>query len=436
MGALPMASGPVKLNPSLPFARRPESLEVNVEAPPWRDDGKAAIWVARDESLGRKVHFVLLNRHLGSDPTERQAFVRRAQMLAQLEHPHIVPIYAIGEHHDDADPARRSIYLTMKRTSGATLADTMESKSFKSYSRKEIYGLMQVLVKVCDAVHYAHDRGVIHRNLAPHNILLGDYGQVYVGGWDQALLLLAEARPDGDDEVVAHPAYVAPEVALGMGQRVDERSDVFALGACLYELLTGTPPFGQTGAAPEAILEEAARCKPIPPHQKTDHPLPMYLCRIVSKAMACAAEERYQSAHELKADIECFLQTHSFFPQVSFDKGSLIIKEGEFGDAAYIIIDGQAEVFTSKAGRKKRIRLLKEGDTFGEIAVFSSRPRTANVQAKTPLTAIRITQEQLRNEDGLGYWLNLFNKALAERFVEKEKRVARLEKQLKALKKG
>jgi len=164
-----------------------------------------------------------------------------------------------------------------------------------------------------------------------------------------------------------------------------------------------------------------------------DHALPIQLCKIALKAMAPRREDRYQTVADLREDLEHFLRTYSFFPRVSFAAGEMMIREGEMGDSAFIIIDGSCEVFKQSGGKEVHLRELSRGDVLGEIAVFANQVRTASVRALTPVTAIQVTRDQIVKDGEYGYWVSLFTKALAERFMEKEQQIEHLERKLERL---
>src|SRR5262249_1726609 len=227
-----------------------------------------AILKGRDTDLGRDIAVkVLLETHAGK--TELlQRFVEEAQIAGQLQHPGIVPVYELGQFAD------RRPYFTMKLVKGKTLARLLAARQDPSEERPRF---LKVFEQVCQTVAYAHARGVIHRDLKPSNIMVGNYGEVQVMDWGLAKVLpqggvadeksAPERQPaeavsvirtrgsrgsdtpeglglhTGAGSVLGTPAYMAPEQALGAVDRLDERADVFGLGAILCEVLTGRPPY-------------------------------------------------------------------------------------------------------------------------------------------------------------------------------------------------
>ncbi len=236
--------------------------------------GMGAVLKGRDGDIGRDLAVkVLLEKHR-DDPELVRRFVEEAQIAGQLQHPGVVPVYELGAFGD------RRPYFTMKLVKGRTLADILAARPAPSADRAQMLG---IFLQVCQTVAYAHARGVIHRDLKPSNIMVGGFGEVQVMDWGLAKVLarggavadadagkdpaeqtvIATARSESDSDrsqagsVMGTPAYMAPEQARGEVEWVDERADVFALGAILCEVLTGRPAF--TGRSPAEIQRKAAR---------------------------------------------------------------------------------------------------------------------------------------------------------------------------------
>jgi WD40 repeat protein len=240
--------------------------------------GAGVVYRAWQKSLRRYVALKLLHERERED-AERAA--REAQIAARLSHPHIVPIYEIGAHEGWQ-------YLTMKLIAGLAMSKVALTPR----------GSVVVMRDVAGAVDHAHRAGIIHRDLKPHNLLLEDGGHVWVTDFGQARRKEAGSTLTPAGSVVGTPAYMPPEQAKG--QRCDERSDVYALGATLYELLTGRPPF--QGETPVAILMQQLRAEPVAPRRLKSQ-IPREVETIVLKAMAKEPERRYQSARDLAEDL-------------------------------------------------------------------------------------------------------------------------------------
>jgi tetratricopeptide (TPR) repeat protein len=226
----------------------------------------------RDPDLGRDLAVkVLLEAHRDRPELVRR-FVEEAQIAGQLQHPGVVPVYELGTFPD------RRPYFTMKLVRGRTLAGLLDERPDPGHDRPRFLGVFE---QVCQTMAYAHAHKVIHRDLKPSNVMVGAFGEVQVMDWGLAKVLAAGGEGDeigdllgeetliqtarsGSDadasqagSVMGTPSYMAPEQARGEVKAVDERSDVFALGAILCEILTGRPPY--VGPTPSSVLRLAAR---------------------------------------------------------------------------------------------------------------------------------------------------------------------------------
>lgn len=244
--------------------------------------GMGAILKGRDTDLGRDLAIkVLLDAHKDK-PEVVQRFIEEAQIGGQLQHPGIVPVYELGQFADERP------FFSMKLVKGQTLSSLLAERKQPGEDRPRFLGIFQ---QICQTLAYAHSRGVIHRDLKPANIMVGAFGEVQVMDWGLAKVLavggvadekkayekqqdvsvIRTVRQDGDSaspffgsqtlagSVLGTPAYMAPEQALGEVDRLDERADVFGLGAILCEVLTGKPPY--TGRDSTEVLRLATRGK-------------------------------------------------------------------------------------------------------------------------------------------------------------------------------
>jgi eukaryotic-like serine/threonine-protein kinase len=236
--------------------------------------GMGVVFKGYDDDLGRSLAIkVLLDRHRGNADVLRR-FVEEAQIGGQLQHPGIVPVHDLGVFPD------RRPYFAMKLVQGRTLAALLAERSDPTHDLPRFLGIFE---QVCQTVAYAHSRRVIHRDLKPSNVMVGSFGEVQVMDWGLAKVLpeggVADERKrlDGAEDVtqvrtlrtevsgsesqagsvLGTPAYMAPEQARGEIDRIDERSDVFGLGAILCEILTGRPPYA--GLSRGEVQAQAAR---------------------------------------------------------------------------------------------------------------------------------------------------------------------------------
>jgi serine/threonine-protein kinase len=379
--------------------------------------GTSSIRRVHDKNLLRRVAMKVLDPALGSQPRQVQAFLEEAQITAQLEHPGIVPVHELGV---DADGTR---YFTMRLVRGHTLGDWIDSRDDLG-SPESLQEGLSILLKTCDSLAFAHSRGVLHCDLKPANIMVGSFGEVYLMDWGLAQLRgtdasievgrAPEVRLRVEGRVSGTPAYLSPEQALGKWSECDERTDVFSLGAVLYHLLTGRAPF--VGESVQAALRHAIDNQYDPPQLAAAHLVPPDLVRIVDKALRAAQEERYQSALDLKKDLERFLRGGLHFPSQTFPAGTRIVVEGEPGDTAYLIVKGRCRVLKNINGEQREVSVLGPGTVFGEAALLSARPRSATVEAVEEVSAMVVSREVLQHSLGQGSWLGTIVLALAERF--------------------
>jgi len=275
--------------------------------------GFGLVWLARDESLARTVALKQMHAHIAEREDTRRRFFGEARVAARLEHPGVVPIYELGD-------SATGPFFAMKLVHGETLGDAI--LSFHELKKKDPPAQVALararLVEACLAVArtmaYTHARRVIHRDLKPQNVILGAYGETMILDWGIAKSLddieaPAEVDDDGDwtstraGQVIGTPAYMAPEQARGEVHALDQRSDVFALGAMLYETLTGELPFPRVNS--EDMLAAVASLRPVEkPPRALDPSVPRALEAICLKALAKDPRDRYADAGELAADLE------------------------------------------------------------------------------------------------------------------------------------
>jgi serine/threonine protein kinase len=222
-------------------------------------------------------------------PADVEAYLAEARTLASLDHPHIVPVHDVGRSDDGL------CYVVSKYIPGSDLAKKLKE------ARPSFAEAAGLVAAVADALHHAHTRGLVHRDVKPGNLLLDTAGKAYLG--DFGLALREEDFGKGAG-FAGTPVYMSPEQASREGHRVDGRSDIFSLGGVLYELLTGRLPF--RGDTREELLEQIIAVEPRPPRQ-IDDAVPKELERICLKALAKRACERYTTAKDMAEDLQAFL---------------------------------------------------------------------------------------------------------------------------------
>ncbi len=429
-------TGDVSVEPFAPEMKLEKRLFLNGQV---GRGGTGIIEEVFDRNLLRSVARKVIKPDRVDDEAACGYLVEEAQITAQLDHQQIVPVHELGIDKDG------HLYFTMKLVQGRTFKEIVREKEFAERTKREIFEQLQTFIKVCDAVAFAHNRGVIHRDLKTENIMVGEYGEVYLMDW--GLAKLQERRPsrmdregpsiddrqeyvlpDEDGMVRATLAYMAPEQARGDVEAVDERTDVFCLGGILFELLTRKPPYHQQSI--HKVVIAALEGHITPPEEMVDFDLPFKLCQIAMKAMERIPENRYQSVNELKSEIEGFLQSGWQFKSRVFQAGALIVREGDPGDEAYIITKGRCRAFRVVDGTKIILQEMSEGDVFGEIAVFAKQPRGASVEAIDQVSVMVVKGEYFDEDLGMNSWIGVFVKALAERLLETTDRATELERRL------
>jgi len=297
--------------------------------------GMGLILDATEATIQRKVAMKVMRQEGSHENLGR--FIEEARITGMLEHPNIVPVHELGVDEND------QVFYTMKFVKGMTLREVLEQLRLRNPDIVALYPLRRLLLiflRVCDAVAFAHSKGVIHRDLKPENIMLGDFGEVLVMDWGLAKQLgkkeitksgtarLSPAEKKTTDArtlagtIVGTPHFMSPEQAHAETEKIDARSDIYALGGILFNILTLRPP--RIGDTSEETLENA-RSGSIPtpvsfnlpkvrqehgipdlPHCPGQH-IPDSLSAVVMKALEPERANRYQTATELKNDVDAWL---------------------------------------------------------------------------------------------------------------------------------
>src|SRR6201992_1571686 len=254
--------------------------------------GMAEVYRARDLRLDRVVAIKTLRPDLARDQTFQARFRREAQSAASLHHPSIVAVYDTGEDMSTGTPVP---YIVMEYVDGRTVRDLLIEGHRLLPERT-----LEIVSGVLRALEYSHQAGIVHRDIKPGNVMVTRNGDIKVMDFGIARAMNdAQATMTQTAQVIGTAQYLSPEQARG--ERVDARSDLYSTGCLMYELLTGRPPF--TGDSPVAIAYQHVRETPVPP-SRIDPSLPPWADSIVLKAMAKDPADRYQSADEMRMDVQ------------------------------------------------------------------------------------------------------------------------------------
>lgn len=284
--------------------------------------GLGTVWLARDERLRRNVALKEMNREAAESPKSWKRFQREAEITGHLEHPNVVPLYLSGVNPETGLP-----FYAMRFLGKQSLRDAIEAyharRAMEANAPLELHRLLNAFLGVCQAIAFAHSRGVIHRDLKPENVALDNFGQVVVLDWGLAKLdsdgeLATRLALSGEEEtslahtldgdIVGTPLYMSPEQATGEMEGLDQRTDVYGLGAILFAILSGKAPHEKSasssgsGRVKELLESIANSATPRPRDINPD--VPRDLEAICLRAMSKQPFIRHASANELAQDVE------------------------------------------------------------------------------------------------------------------------------------
>src|SRR6516165_1509643 len=254
--------------------------------------GQAVVYRAHQKSLNRTVALKLLGLGPWTTETHLKRFRREAEAAASLQHPCIIPIYEVGERDGQC-------YFSMKFIEGGQLDEVVK------HTPMSIRRAVELIAKVARTVHYAHEHGILHRDIKPGNILLDHNGEPHLTDFGLARLAETESTITGTREVLGTPSYMAPEQAAGETTKLGKTTDVYGLGAVLYQLLTGQPPFagGTTYETVKLLLDTEPR-----PPRSFNAKIDRELSTICLKCLEKDPKRRYLSALALAEDLERWLK--------------------------------------------------------------------------------------------------------------------------------
>jgi len=324
--------------------------------------GMGVLYEAEDLRLGRHVALKFLPAEMARDPEALLRFEREARAASALNHPNICTVYAIEEH--EAQP-----FIAMELLEGETLAERLQ------HGPMTVDALLDVAIRVVDALEAAHAKGIVHRDLKPANIFLTAHGEAKVLDFGLARI---DVRNDDKDSTLTKPgftmgtaAYMSPEQACGLS--IDARSDLFSVGSTLYEMATGASPF--TGETPALVVDAVLHREPSPARQLSGD-----LERIVRKALEKKRDLRYQTATDLKADLARLKRNRESGPKQTAKSIAVLYLENLSGNPEdEYLRDGVTEDIITELSKIKSLK------TFSRPTVLAYRDK--------PVTGSQIAQQ-------------------------------------------
>ncbi|MEX2494806.1 MAG: serine/threonine-protein kinase [Woeseia sp.] len=366
-----------------------------------------AVYLSHDPYYRRDVAIKVYNIEEDADQdrarVSRKMFFNEAHMVGMLQHPNIMPIYDAGEEDG-------KYYVVTEHVQGA--------RTLAAYCRPDnllrVDDVVEIIYKCAKALHYSHSRGVIHRDIKPSNIMLTTDNDVRI--IDFGIAICNDSEISRIEGIAGSPSYMSPEQV--QSEELTSRSDIYSLGAVLYELLTGFRPFRADNLS--KLLHQIVYATPPPIHTYRDD-LPEELENVVAMCMqkdplkrcangAAMAADLTRVHKDLRAKYDSFdnqehfdlLRTLTFFHEFShaeiwevlrasdwheYKGGEDIVRQGEMDDRFYIIVSGQADV----EANGKKLGVLSNGDCFGETSYVRGAKRTASIRANGNVTILRVS---------------------------------------------
>ena len=395
------------------------------------------VFLSHDPYYGRDVAIKLYNIEQEDDHkarVTRKMFFNEAQMMGRLQHPNILPIYDAGDENG-------SYYVVTEHVHGA--------RTLAAYCKPDnllrVDDVVEIIFKAAKALHYAHSRGVIHRDVKPSNIMLTLDNDVRI--IDFGIALVTDSAVSRIEGIAGSPSYMSPEQV--QSAEITPRSDIYSLGAVIYELLTGFRPFRANNLS--KLLHQIVYATAAPIHTLRSD-IAEDLEELVARALRKDPAQRFQNGLELAGTLTQIYQTlrsqHErldmkerfdllrrlrFFHEFShseiweilrasewreYQAGDEIIREGEMDDRFYIIVSGEVMV---KSGRRD-IGALGVGNCFGETSYVRGARRTATICANSPVTLVRVSSTLL--EQASSACQLRFNKVFLRSLIERLQGIA------------
>lgn len=371
--------------------------------------GMGAILRVLDQDLQRTSAMKVVLPAFKNREDALTGFIAEAKITGLLEHPNVIPVHELGLTQDEG------LYFTMKLAQGEALNDILERikngdpETIENYNT---YHLLSIFRKVCDALSYAHSKNIIHQDVKPHNIMVGQYGEVLLMDWGLARYIGdPDQEPDpgqrelikdflgilkSDDDIIkGSPVYMAPEQVIGEEAGLDRQTDIFLLGSTLYHLFTLAPPY--FGNSIQEVFEKAKQADLIPPDERApERQIPEEICRIILKAMSLNKADRYKTVEALSEDIDDLIAGKwSRQEKKRFAANDMLMEEGDAGEEAYLILSGKVQVVKETDKGSIVLSTLGPGDIVGEMSLITQVTRSAGVKALEETEVAVLTQRLL-----------------------------------------
>jgi len=335
------------------------------------------VYKAKDPLIDRIVAIKTINLNLAEDEKEEYEarFYQEAKAAGRLSHPNIVTIFDVGKSGDVA-------YIAMEFLQGRELRDILDEES-----HLPVQQVLDIVAQVAQGLAYAHEHGIVHRDVKPSNIMVSRDGHVKITDFGIARMASSTVQTQ-TGVVLGSPKYMSPEQVLG--KSIDQRSDIFSLGVMLYEMLTGQPPF--VGDTINAVMYQTMNAIP-PPPSTLNHEVPAMLNFIVSKALAKGLDDRYQNAKEFAEDLRaCRDVLLRSSPPAALTKAQPAVPGTLLPDA--IPVARRLEVDEDESRLAANMGLSREFDSFGATM------RLAALTAPDDVEELSNTLRMMRQKQG------------------------------------
>ena len=398
------------------------------------EGGDAVITRTFDASLHRIVAVKELKASGEALEDARRVFTREARLICFLDHPGVVPVF------DHFVTSEEQPCYAMRLVEGESLAERVGFRPGLGCNPLPVAEAVGHLARVAETLAYAHDRGVIHLDLKPENLMIGRYGELLVMDWGNARLFdpapyrayLGEHASDEDvallvdeppDLLSGTPSFMSPEQTSRPRDQLAPSSDIFSAGVLSYLLLTGRLPFR---AKDIPTLLVSIREDTPAPLRDVNPQVPRRLAEIVDRMLEKDPNERYPSFAAVLEDLRLYQDAGQGFPIVTLEPGAILFAEDDEGDDAYVIISGRIAISKQTPEGDRVLAELGPGEIFGELAILSRQPRTASARAVERTTLRRMDRAAVEQELGkIPPWVAGMVSTLAQRFIDVNEQLAK-----------